>query len=161
MPLRSRFQIETFGPSSRIAALLLFLLCAILATPALRAQTLTIRVLNAKSGAPFRNENITVDWVKDFLTSELSLGHEGIAHVQVPPGTESFGLMPGPKRGKEPDRIAYFDCNAREAALIRVRDVIETGVALGNSCGKATTLARPGEVVFWALPIHWWQIDFQ
>jgi hypothetical protein len=125
----------------------------------LPAQTLTIRLLNAKSGKAMGKKKITVRWVKDLKSSEVVLDANGTGHVEVLPGMTEFSVMEGPRIGKEPGRVAYLDCNENSGAFLPVALVVEKGVVPGNRCGHKTT-AHPGEIVFWALPIPW-QPDMQ
>ncbi len=50
------------------------------------AQTLTIKLVNAKSGKPMEGQNITVVWVKDFKKSVVMVNDLGVAQVEVLPG---------------------------------------------------------------------------
>jgi hypothetical protein len=117
------------------------------------AQTITIRLLDAKSGKPMGYENITVDWhTPGFDSSELRLDAGGLAQVSALSGTVGFSLRPGPRRGSEPNRVACFDCNKWNEFSISIAEVMKTGLIPGNKCGKATRSAHPGEIVFWGLP---------
>lgn len=130
-------------------------------TSRLPAQTLTIHLLNAKSAKAMGKKKITVRWVKDLQSSEVLLDASGTGHVEVLRGATEFLVMEGPRIGKEPGRIAYMDCNENSGAFLTVALVMEKGVVPGNRCGQKTAVAHPGEIVFWALPIPWWQPDFQ
>jgi hypothetical protein len=127
------------------------------------AQTLTIRVLDAKSGKPLSGENITLRWDNDTSVDGvvLALDREGKASIEVRRGAVSFQLSSGPKRGKEPYRIAYLDCNEPSLRSISIQDVLENGVLPANGCGQQKTQVHPGEIVYWGLPRRWWQPDMQ
>jgi hypothetical protein len=130
--------------------------------PLSSAQTLTIRLLNAKSGKPIQNQNVTLIWCPDcFSKSEVLVGKDGTGHVAVPSGAKTFSMMEGPRIGNEPSRIAYIDCNEPATASFQVMQALESGATSGNKCGHQTAVPRPGEIVFWALPKPWWQPDLQ
>ncbi len=94
------------------------LLLAVLVCASVQAQTLTVRLLNAKSGKPMRKQNITFEWDADFKHFVVFIGDSGLAQVEVPPGAKSFRMHPGPRLGKEPDRIAYQSCNEQTSIAI-------------------------------------------
>lgn len=123
------------------------------------AQTITIHLLDAKSGKSLVGENVTVKWDKDFKSSEVSVSKTGVATVQVPDGAKAFLLLAGPRKGDEPNRVAYKNCNGQSSALLSVADVLSQGIAPQNICGHARVVAHPGEVIFWARPRPFW--DFQ
>jgi hypothetical protein len=128
----------------------------------LSAQTITVRLLNAKTGKPMANKMVTFQWRGSWDESVIALDKNGLGTVAVPPGEHEFTILAGPKVGKEPYRIPYLDCNeTKMELLVRVSLVLEKGYVLGNTCGRKTALAQPGEVVFWALPNPWWMPDMQ
>jgi hypothetical protein len=116
-------------------------------------QTLTIRLLNAKSGKPFGKQNVTLHWDVDFERSVVRVGSDGVGFVQIPPNVKSFHMTGGPRKGREPYRVAYADCNDRSVRSLSTSKVLEEGVVPGNACGDASFRPEPGEVVFWALPL--------
>jgi hypothetical protein len=154
-----------FG-SSRLTKLLwaftLALIGAISYTPSLSGQVLTVRLLNAKSGQPMGNKNVTILWSPSFFSKvEVHLGKDGTAQIPIKPGADSFSMMEGPRAGKEPYRVAYLDCNESDVKIVSVEEVLRKGVVPPNSCSDQTRLPKPGEIVFWGLPRPWWQPDFQ
>jgi hypothetical protein len=129
---------------------------------AAEAQTITIRLLNGKTGKPISNQNVTIRWAGDSMQGTVvAVNHKGIGRVEIRPGEASFALMEGPRNGKEADRVAYIDCNEHTGTLISVSRVMETGFVPGNSYGDHTFQTHPGEVVFWGLPRPWWKPDMQ
>jgi len=128
------------------------------------AQTITIRMLHGKSGKPLSNKNVTMVWSPDFVSwhgTEVHLGKDGTGAFEVPPGKEIAEISPGPKVGKEPNRIPYIDCNAPLFPRIQISAVLKEGFVACNTCSKKTAAARPGEIVLWAMPLPWWQPDMQ
>ena len=135
--------------------------CSILLHGVTGAQTITIRLLNAKSGKPITDQNVTLKWDKDFKSSKISTDDTGSGHVQVPQEAAQFVMIAGPKKGSEPERIPYRNCNASTPALISIDRVTTKGWVPNNVCGHAKATPHPGEVVFWALPLPWWKPDMQ
>lgn len=132
-------------------------------TRCLPAQTITIRLLNAKTGKPMKDKMVTFDWMNEKLDqSVIRSDDQGMGKVEIPSGQRKFSLQAGPKVGKEPYRIPYFDCNDLKTEWdIQVPQVLEKGFVLRNTCGQQSTLAKPGEIVFWLLPLPWWEPDMQ
>jgi hypothetical protein len=133
-------------------------------TRCLPAQTITIRLLNAKTGKPIKGKMVTfvwegtMSWDGPIVTSD----QQGLGTVEIPPGKREFSLQAGPKVGKEPNRIPYFDCNdTKEESPIQISSVLQTGLVLRNTCGQQSAVAKPGEIVFWLLPLPWWEPDMQ
>jgi len=127
-------------------------------------QTITIRMLHGKSGKPLSNKNVTLAWSPDFIPwhgTVVHLGKDGTGTADVPAGVELFEVMPGPKVGKEPGRIPYFDCNSPLFPHVSVSQVLKKGVVSENTCSNKTAIPRPGEIVYWAKPLPWWQPDMQ
>jgi hypothetical protein len=156
---------------SRIPTVVMTTLVLALICTAAQAQSFTIRLLNAKSGKIMRNKNVTITWDVGHTDSVIHIGQDGLGHSDVPAGAINFVILGGPRIGKEPGRIAFFNCNGdsrdmssyvREISTsISVSQLLKEGVVLKNGCGKKTFPSRPGELVFWALPRPWWEPDFQ
>jgi len=129
----------------------------------LPAQTITIRLLNAKTGKPMNNKMVTFDWMDEKLDQPVIRSNDqGMGTVEIPAGQSKFSLRAGPRVGKEPDRIPYIDCNESKAELfIQVSSVLQNGLVLRNTCGPKSAVAKPGEIVFWSLPLSWWADQWQ
>jgi hypothetical protein len=147
--------------SLRRTSVALIVLGHLLSLP-VAAQTLTIRLLNGKTGKPIYDENVTVRWGKDSINETVvSIDKNGIGTFDVLKGQTEFSLEGGPKRGNEPYRIAYLDCNEPMYGKVQVKEAVDTGYVPKNRCSSRTFNLEPGEVVFWGLPKSWWQPDFQ
>jgi hypothetical protein len=138
---------------------------AVVGLPApLVAQTITIRLLDGKTGRPLSDRNVTLEWSPSYNPWEGSvvhLGKDGIGTVRIPTDSESFIMRGGPKTGKEPYRIPFINCNASTSQMIQVSEVLKRGYVPGSTCSKKTAVPRPEEIVFWAMPKPWWQPDMQ
>jgi hypothetical protein len=125
----------------------------------LRGQSITVRVLNARSGRPLSGQNVTIVWPDTPGNTVVRLGSDGTGKLDIA-GKSQFAMLSGPKLGKEPYRIAYINCN--EFSMVRVDDVLSRGVVAANLCSsKVSTNSKPGEIVFWGVPLHWWEPDLQ
>jgi len=119
-------------------------------------------MLNGNSGKPLSDKNVTFAWSPDFWEkTEVHLGKDGMVTVTVPAGVRLFVMIPGPKVGKEPYRIPYIDCNKSPFPEVSVSQVLKKGVVSENTCSNKTAIPRPGEIVYWAKPLPWWQPDMQ
>lgn len=130
-------------------------------TPPAAAQTFTVRLLNAKTGKAMGNKKVTVEWVEGLKSSEILVDSKGAGKIEIPPATREFLMTTGPRIGNEPYRLAYINCNEPSMALIQITQVLEEGVVPGDGCGNQSVPLRPGEIIFWALPLPWWEPDFQ
>lgn len=137
----------------------LHLLAALLAgcaTVGASAQTLTLQLLNAKNGKPLPNRNLTFHWGDTKQTTVVLVNANGVAQVNVPPGTTDFIVVEGSHSGKETNHLAVEDCNENSSTSIRVADVLSRGIAPRNTCSTRSTPPHPGEIIFWArVPSHW------
>lgn len=124
-----------------------------------RGQSITVRVLNARSGRPLSGQNVTIVWPDTPGNTVVKLGSDGTGKLDIA-GKSQFAMLSGPKFGKEPYRIAYINCN--EFSMVRVDEVVTRGVVAANLCSsRVSTNSKPGEIVFWGVPLHWWEPDLQ
>jgi len=120
-------------------------------------QSITVRVLNARSGRPLARQSVTISWPDTLDKTVVSLGPDGTATLDLA-GRSQFGMLPGPRSSKEPDSIAYIDCN--DFSMVRVDAVLNRGLVTANRCSsKISAKVKPGEIVFWGVPLHWWESD--
>jgi hypothetical protein len=129
----------------------------------LSAQSITVRLLDGKTGKPIADKNITVRWDSDRTIggTVVRIGKDGTGHVDVPRNATGFLLMEGPKGGSESNRLAYSDCNVRVGPYNSVSDVLSHGVVPGNTCSKKAVISEPGVIVFWGLTRRWYELDMQ
>jgi hypothetical protein len=140
-------------------------------------QTLTIRLINGKSGKPMRNKNLKVTFwwenpaiqhkdkwspLGDQGGTEVNVGKTGEAQIQIPPNATKIEVEEGLKAGKEPYRVPYFDCNDDGFQMLSLDEVLRQGFVHRNSCSqKLKVVAVPGQIVLFAMPTPWWKPDFQ
>ena len=127
------------------------------------AQTVTVRLIDGGSGKPIGSENVTIFWGTDLFTKIIvPIDKKGVGRFQVLAGNTSFSMMSGPKVGKEPNRIAYLDCNEGDASNVSIKEVMQKGFVPRNDCSKKVFVSRkPGEVVYFAKLRPWWMPDMQ
>jgi hypothetical protein len=118
--------------------------------------TVTVRLVNGKSGKPITDENLNV-WVNDAKDSQLFRpDRDGILTLRV--GSDdvlSFAsnveVTCHPYRKDEHSLRRY-----------QVSEILAHGVADENSCSKKIRVeARPGEFVFYERPrtlLEWWRL---
>jgi len=156
---------------------LLPVLCILALATSSSAQTIAIRLVNGDTGKPFTNQNVNVTfWWEDPASPnkdkrteigsqsgiDVYIDKTGIGHIEIPSKATLLAVREGSKIGKEPDRIAYADCNGQMPSLIPIADVLEHGFIPGNSCNKNLKVkVSPGEVVYLGKPIPWWMPDMQ
>lgn len=134
---------------------LLLLSSLALLTVTASAQTITVRLLNGKSGKPFPNRNVTFHWGDTQQATVVPVDKNGIGHVTVPAGFSEFILAEGPLSEKQPHSIAFEDCNSNANTPVSVAQVMTHGVTPGNTCSERKAAAHPGEVVFWGRTRSW------
>jgi hypothetical protein len=125
-------------------------------------QTIRVRLLDGKNGKPIGNKFVTIHWNRELMNkTTVSIDRHGVGTVEVPSGVGDFFMSEGPRAGKEPNRVAYSDCNEPSWEIVQVANVIHEGYVPKNGCGHAGVAAAAGEIVFWAHPLPWYLPDFQ
>ena len=126
------------------------------------AQTVTVHLINGENGKPVGGKNVTITWDSDFTQVVVPIDKNGVGRFPVVAGKTYFSMMPGPKVGKEPYRVAYLNCNGNgDTSRIPIKSVMERGFVPANTCSKVLISARAGEVVFFAKLIPWWMPEMQ
>lgn len=124
------------------------------------AQTIRVRLLNAKNGRAIAKRYVSVYWNGTMEHADLMTDSSGTAIFSVPPSATEFSLMGGGTE-KEPYRTVYADCGDPFTTKFPISTATQIGIVTRNRCGHASVLARPGEVVYWALPLSWLAQQFQ
>jgi hypothetical protein len=125
------------------------------------AQTLTVRLIHAKNGHPMKDENVTLLWDGSFTSTVVRMNDHGEGILAIPPGAKSVSMMEGPRRGKEPGRVAYFDCN-KGSGVVLLTTALAAGYVAENDCSKKIRpKPMPGQLIFLGLPRPWWLPDMQ
>jgi hypothetical protein len=107
-------------------------------------------------------QNLNVSWDDSSSQTTVFIPETGSADVAIPPGATTVHIMEGPGMGRGPGRIAFEDCNSGAGVTESIHQVLTEGLEEGNRCNaKVHVGARPGEVIFYGLPLAWWSPDFQ
>jgi hypothetical protein len=123
----------------------------------LTAQSITLRLVNGKNGKPMSDQNVAVSWDDSFIAIQVRVDRDGRAVLAIPPGTLRVTFRGGSSKGKEPNRVAYLDCNSSltslAAADLSLNQILAHGFVAKNQCSrKVQPVAKPGEVIFLAEP---------
>lgn len=109
----------------------------------------------------------------------LHLGDGGVAADPVSPrvcnGTASVGPKPL-ARGADSIAVAgdvYFACQeygkiipgeaatpnlpGRMMPSYSIKGILESGISASNTCGRSRVKAKPGELILFVRPLHWWE----
>jgi hypothetical protein len=134
------------------SAVVTFSLFLAIACESVEAEPIQIRVLDGRNGRVvpgarlhiWKNQRIAADLIN--LTADGS----GVIQFTVPAGSLLF---------LQAD--SYVDCRiskrtAGDNVSYSVSELLETGVAAVNVCGKAKAKAKPGELIVFVRPQHWW-----
>src|SRR5215472_1628788 len=127
-----------------------------------RDQRIRIRVLDGRNGHPVTKERVNV-WIGDKPAAMLFGGEGGVASL-LPTDKNGEVSAPIPEdhaQWIEIEADYYFDCRPfrKDAArpVYSVKEVLQTGVVTGNTCGKFRAAPKPGELTFFVRPLHWWE----
>lgn len=153
LSIRTNSKNELGSSAISVASFAALFCCA----SALMGQSITVRVLNARSGRPLARQSITISWPDTVHKTVVNLGPDGTGKLDLA-GRSEFGMLPGPRSDKEPNSISYIDCN--DFAKVRAEDVLSRGLVTANRCSnRISATVKPGEVVFWGVPLRWWESD--
>ena len=146
----------------------------------LRAQDIRIRVVDGRNGHPLRDcVNILTSPQQHAPVLLLRTSKEGVALVRVgdehagtPAGSDALPCKDVPSLGRvaRVDMIAIWpdwdvDCRPPDESsflpprvhFYPVEEILRFGVATGNTCGRLEVSAKPGELVLFVRPPHWWE----
>src|SRR5580692_1594700 len=129
------------------------------------AQEVKIRVVDGRNGRPVYGE-INADFFESdergvaigqrhnwrWLTPRTD--EDGLIHLRLEPTDKYLTVTPADavdcrlQKGELPP--VYFP-------LSSLGEIIQSGIALENHCGKTRVAPRPGELVLFVRPLHWWE----
>ena len=144
---RARCRLEFIG----VAILLL-------TTHSLCAQTITIKVLDGRNGRPMGGEIIDV-WLGDHANGrpvQVRTGHDGMALLPVSRDQQTF-VVAGEFLGRCRPLPNNSSKTVVDSNVYRFADVETIGVVSQNTCGKASSQPVPGQLIYFARPLHWWE----
>ncbi len=134
------------------------LLAIISASLSVDAQTtpIHIRVLNGYNGKPIVSQQIFLNTDPRLQSSDSQpaiTDSRGEVEAAVPSnGTIRFIVSGHPvcARFKKEEF-------AKENRGISVETILSAGVVRPNNCSRFTTTGKPGEVIAFVRPLHWWE----
>jgi hypothetical protein len=137
--------------------------------PVAGQQGITVSLIDAKSGKPVPYLNVTAEWCEgnssfaDCGEAALHTGANGFAILTLPVSAKTFSLIAGPKESADPYRHPYGVCNGPSGDFqVSIETIIKVGVVPTNTCDQSVHVhATPGSIVYYIIPLHWWDIDFQ
>ncbi len=129
------------GVLTRVASLLLLLM--LLPTLA-EAQDVKIRIINAKTGHPVKDEKLNVALRVDQIGSvAMATDKNGIILVDTGKATTIRILS-----------NMYADCRSRGELYTdySIATILKTGITTGNLCSDAKPTAKPRELILFEIP---------
>jgi len=174
-----RLESKGWGGRCLFARPLVFLALVIAGSfgTALRAQDIRIKVLDGRNGRPIADECVNV-WVGkgDVSSLLIATNKDGVALLHLTDRENEISSRNDRSacggRGvidpvvKYADVIGitsehYMPCQAHPpdspALSFSVKKVLQSGDFSANACGKIEATPKPGELVFFVRPLHWWE----
>jgi hypothetical protein len=117
-----------------------------------RAESIRIRVLDARNGRPIRNEVLQI-WIdiQGGMAKQARTNALGIATVNVERSSVIYVAS-----------NYYVDCRySKKTGQLRygysVSEILSTGKLAANTCSKMSPEPNPGELIFFVRPERWWE----
>ncbi|MGA2570324.1 MAG: hypothetical protein ABSF23_07375 [Terracidiphilus sp.] len=132
-------------------------LCACL--HAQTANTISLRVLDGKTGLPVKASNflVLVDHRQTVHNEWVKIGDDGTVLVTLPADAKEFSV----KATYDMGMTTYIDCDAAKETD-KERDIwypvsliLRNGVVAPNECGRTDFDAKPGEFIFFVRKRDW------
>ena len=145
----------------------------------LNAQTIRIKLLNGKNGHPLAGRCVNV-WVgsgrKDAL--DLPTNQDGVASLKLTQDDAEidtqhvwkdcglFGVINPIVKYSDQIRInaSYVSCEPHTADFswlaikaFPTKEIVQSGIATANTCGKAKASPEPGEIILFVRPLSFWE----
>jgi hypothetical protein len=118
-------------------------------------QTLTIYMLNGKSGKPMRDKTLRAEFQGSPLKAIITIDKRGFGHLDLPAGATAISLMASTRKG-HPDQPAYTVCGPF-GQFLPLPDILAHGYIPQNACGDDLHLtAQPGEIIYLIEPLPWY-----
>jgi hypothetical protein len=116
----------------------------ILATVEVQAQQIKIRIINAKTDQPVKDEKLNVALRVDQIGSvAMPTDEKGIINVDIGQATTIRILS-----------NMYADCRPRGELYTDypIATIVKTGITTGNLCSSAQPKPKPGELILFEIP---------
>jgi hypothetical protein len=181
MTERSKARVRVFADRSFFRRLVKLLALLVLGSSGrvLCAQTVGIKLVNGRSGRPMASTCVNV-WVGNERKAAMAIPSDenGVARLRLTDkdgeidmnnrwkGCGDFGVISPVVKYNDSLRInaGYVLCQSRTPdhtwlaiADLSTKEVLQHGIVTPNTCGKATALPEPGEVIIFVRPLSWWE----
>jgi len=133
------------------------------------SHKIRIRLVDGHNGHPVTRDDLNV-WVWDeskaAAESDLREGHKGLnAGFLLKMDRNGEAEVPLEPSGSESIKVSpddYVDCRPFQKNAPRpvysVREILESGIATENTCGKIRLEANPGELILFVRRPHFWEV---
>lgn len=146
-------------PAIRVLATFAWVTALCLPLHAQTGKTVSIRLLDGKTGVPITPSNflVRIDHKNTDHNEWLRMNDDGTAQVALPADALLLSLQATYYASMD----IYINCDAakeKEKDTLHwyaVADILKTGVVAPNGCGKAQATAKPGEFVFFVRKRGW------
>lgn len=169
--------VETIRSLRRLRHALLLLVVAGLQSPLLRSQEIRIKVLDGRNGRPISSEcvNVSLGSAPDssFL---IPTDKDGIALIRLAGKDTGENVR---RHSSKCNGAAVLEPIAKYSDTIKVtgdyyipcqphppdspflsfstKKVLLSGDVTENHCGRIEASPKPGELIFFVRPLHWWE----
>jgi len=144
----------------------------------LRAQTISIKLVNGRNGHPMAHGcvNVGIDHIHHMLAIPTDKDGVALLHltdIDAEVNTQSrwqgcgdFGVIKPVVKYSDTIGInaGYVLCQPHTpdyswlvTMTVSTKKVIQSGFVTPNTCGKATALPKPGELILFVRPLTWWE----
>ena len=121
-------------------------------TAGISAEPIKIRVVDGRNGHPITDEKLQL-WFDRQSGGAMSIAtdKQGVAKVDAPAGSAlilSANIY---------TNCWYSKQTGPKQPTYSVSSIVRSGVSGANTCGTVKVLPRPGELIFFVRPEHWWE----
>lgn len=165
--------------SQKIWTVRLLLIASISLGVQLYAQSVEIKIVDGRNGKPMAGAHVNI-WVGTQCKAAMAIATDkmGIAHLRLahkddgvdagnqPDGCGSSGVANPVVKYSELIRVNVGDVlcvpHGSDYSWLTIQkfssiQIIQHGIVTPNTCGRATSSAKPGEVVIFVRPLTWWE----
>jgi hypothetical protein len=158
--LRGKFTKEDMDtPMIRALARFAWVITACVSLHAQNANTITVKLLEGKNGAPVTPSNfeVRIDRQDAAHNEWVRMNDDGTAVVSIPADAKQISIQATYDSSME----TFVNCDAAKEKdryarhWYAIADILKTGMVTPNECGKTRTSAKPGEFIFYARKRDW------
>ncbi|HVN93117.1 MAG TPA: hypothetical protein VMT38_05450 [Terracidiphilus sp.] len=123
------------------------------------AQTISIRLLDGKTGLPVKASNflVRVDHYETVHPEWVKIGDDNAVTITLPPDAKQFSIKATYDDGMD----TYINCDAAKESdkernvWYSIATVVNSGIVAPNECAKTSFKAKPGEFIFFVRKRSW------